>query len=193
MKSIILFLSIVVSLTCRAEMLTVHGAIDNYLMVAVSGPKLPCNPYVSYWIGSADPASSWYWGATWSWPYDQTSPPIIDSGEYFIINDCSFGEGNLPYYTNQQFGWTESHSIEITPDVRQCEWNLADPMGGYFMWIGDLFPSMTGEYWVDFNPDCTGRVSTVKPTDFGKWAWDGSINPSWVEPVSLKVKGHKKH
>lgn len=51
--------------------------------------------------------------------------------------------------------------------------------------------SIPAEYWIDFDSTGSARASTVRPVDFGKYLWDGSINPSWVEPVSAK-KQHGK-
>lgn len=52
-------------------------------------------------------------------------------------------------------------------------------------------PSVAGEYWIDFDTTGSIRISNSQPLDFGKWTWDGSINPNYVLP--LKTKGHKKH
>jgi hypothetical protein len=36
------------------------------------------------------------------------------------------------------------------------------------------------------------RVSPNAPQDFGKYEWDGSINPNYVEPLGAKKHGKKK-
>lgn len=49
-----------------------------------------------------------------------------------------------------------------------------------------------GEFWIDFSSDGAPRISETQPADFGKWAWDGSINPSWVAAKKGYAKGHNK-
>jgi len=36
-----------------------------------------------------------------------------------------------------------------------------------------------GEYWVDFDSNGIARLSTVQPADFGKWSYNGKVNPSY--------------
>lgn len=51
----------------------------------------------------------------------------------------------------------------------------------------------TGEYWFDISPaGYDFRLSTTQPTDFGKWLWDGSINPNYVSPLAPKKHHGKK-
>lgn len=48
-----------------------------------------------------------------------------------------------------------------------------------------LFP---GEYWVDYAAGGIPRVLTSRPSDFGKWAWNGKVNPSYLSILSRKHK-----
>lgn len=61
-----------------------------------------------------------------------------------------------------------------------------------FMGGGESSIGIGAEYWIDFASDGTARIATTQPSDFGKWAWDGSINPSWIALKKGFAKGHNK-
>jgi hypothetical protein len=61
-----------------------------------------------------------------------------------------------------------------------------------YLGYADYGAIASGEYWIDIVPGGGDfRLSTSAPSDFGKWAWDGSINPNYVEPL-LKGRSHGK-
>lgn len=89
-------------------------------------------------------------------------------------------------------------SVDVAPDWLMTSFYVAQGYPGYNgSWSGIAEPDLTaGEYWIDFASDGSYRISASRHTDFGKWAWDGSLNPSWVEPLAEtkhgKALGHTK-
>lgn len=107
-------------------------------------------------------------------------------------------------------GWTDTGYIWNTELFESDGNTLTISEAPMDVWVEGAIPDyfgyedygalQSGEYWFDIAPGGYAfRLSTAQPPDFGKWAWDGSINPSWVEPPLAPVlsgkrlaKGHNK-
>ena len=120
---------------------------------------------------------------------DAQYPEWTSSGTYTLTNDCpcEIEQHTMDYV----HGWNEVQTIDTT-DARLCEYFLAAGSDAWSGGVYTVFPICEGEYWIDFNPDGTARISTSQPTEWGKWAWDGSVNPSYVAPIVSPSRG-KKH
>lgn len=168
----------IVSLKTEGAIWTLHGCKDNYLQVR--------------WIADQNPP--FYWGGTmdFDWTWDQLYPDQSDSG--IQTWDLS---GSTSWT-----GYSDALSLDV-PDLARC-WNAYQSgsgpnYDGWNDWSLYWETMVAGEYWIDFAPDGAVRISTTSPSDFGKWAWDGSVNPSWVEPPLAPAqqgkrlaKGHNK-
>lgn len=169
---IIPLLLCVLGLNLNAATWTFHGVKDNY-------------SYVNLWqpAGGSGVAVQ----LQWDWNWDQLFPSSADSGVQYI------NAGIGTHWT----GYADTLTVDIDPSFQVTVIDVSGPAPGYNGLTEWLFPynppsgPQPGEYWIDFASDGTGRISTSAPTDFGKWAWDGSINPNYVAP--LNTKGHKKH
>lgn len=107
-------------------------------------------------------------------------------------------------------GWTDTGYIWNTELFESAGNTLTISEAPMDVWVEGAIPDYlgyedygalpSGAYWFDISPSGYAfRISTILPSDFGKWAWDGSINPSWVEPPLAPVqqgkrlaKGHNK-
>lgn len=167
----------------QASTWTFHGCKDNY------------TDFI-FWQSSAQADQFW---ARWDWNWDQAFPNAFDSG--ISVNG----------YINPS-GYSETLAFDPPGGVFLYGLNISSPYsdspGAYFdgsQTLGCVFDFSTmtpqpfdlaeGEYWLDYDGSGNLRLSTAQPSDFGKWAWDGSINPSWVEPLTAKKhhgKGHGK-
>lgn len=161
----VLFLSGIMS---HAATWTFHGVKDNYSAVVIQN----ANPVVF---------------ASWEFVGDFYEPQYACSGAQFW-NGSSWSDPT---------GYSDTISFSVSDECRMTCWVVSGPYPdyeGWYLWSVPFWSEgMTpGEYWIDFALDGTARINTTQPSDFGKWAWDGTINPSWVEPVSLKGKGHTK-
>lgn len=121
----------------------------------------------------------------WDWTWDQLYPESTDSGLYFTTNDV--------WYRQTEYQDTLTADV---PEEQLCYYAwVSGPAPDYNWGEYIAYPTLgdPGEYWIDFSSDGTLRWSSTQPADFGKWAWDGSVNPSWVEPLARKGhgKGHK--
>lgn len=171
MKTLLSTISLAASLfSAQAVTWTFHGFKDNWLWVELD----PC---------SCSTDDYYYW--QWDWDYDQTNPP--DSGS-----------GYSPYgsqFPNLTIGYQDTWTADLDEKYSYLWVSLEGPYPGYygggFGLIADVVYA-PGDYWFDFTPYGTLRISTSLPDDFGKWAWDGSINPNYVAPLAVK-KHHGKH
>ncbi len=131
--------------------------------------------------------------ATW------TIHAFKDNATYAVAYDSTDSQttGEMVYYYGIWSGDTLTISIDAELSVWHPECGCLNP-GASLFYIrvsgpapkyrnpqyafmqtssgGDLAP---GEYWVDFAQNGSGRLSTSQPSDFGKWAWNGKINPSY--------------
>lgn len=153
---------------------TFHGTKDNYSIVYILSGLGPGPGY--------DPLGV----MQWDWNYDQEFPQWADSG----LATTRDAQGNYIWS-----GYSDSLTL-TTPDKTAwvSEIDLSGPADNYSgrvsIWsnpVESIVPP--GEYWLDFDSTGTIRLSTTQPSDFGKWAWDGSLNPSWVEPLAVHGKG----
>lgn len=122
---------------------------------------------------------SWHWEVTYG----------VDNGAWAGEADAWFMcDDNGPNYVQQGATCTA-----FVPDGLQGEfWGWSYAPEFLQTLTSRTVPPDGGEFWLDFDPEGP-RVSPTQPADFGKWAWDGSVNPSWVEPLAKKShgKGHK--
>lgn len=169
-KTVSIFALIALCACSWAATWTIHGSKDNWLLFQVGH--------------ESDYPQSWEW-AQWDFWNDQQYPEFADSGFFWSQRH----EDQTVNYTNL-LGWRESFTLEAqNPVVIGPVTFASGDYSGYVELNPELF-STPDEYWIDFAADGTVRISTIQPYDFGKWAWDGSVNPSWVEP--LAKKGHGK-
>lgn len=151
---------------------TFHGFKDNYSAVT--------------WTDFGQ-SSITYLCMSWDWGWDQTGLGPIDSGTRTLIN----GPGGVV-----DSGFT-GYADVLTLDVPDgFVFITCSVTSGYPDYNGNsdnvTFPSAPGEYWLDMDSAGQPRLSTTQPPDFGKWAWDGSINPSWTAAKKGFAKGHNK-
>lgn len=169
MKNLILIAVLVWVSLCSGAQWTFHGFRDNYSAVT--------------WTDFAQPTT--YLCMSWDWGWDQTGLGPIDSGTRTLVigvSDSGFT------------GYSDALTLDI-PDAfvfLTCMVTSGYPdYNGN--WDNVAFPTAPGEYWLDMDSTGTPRLSSSQPSDFGKWAWDGSINPNYAELLS-RGKGHtKKH
>lgn len=167
MKTLIGLLSVLVCFTVQAATWTFHGCKDNYSAVT--------------WI-QASPLQ--FYTMSWDWTWDQTGLGDIDSGTRFLVSG-GFDSG----YS----GYSESLTLDIPDGYEFLTLMVTGPYPDYNGDQSNLdFPTIPGEYWLDFASDGTRRLSTTAPTDFGKWAWDGALNPNYVAPLVIHGRSHKK-
>lgn len=93
--------------------------------------------------------------------------------------------------------WLTNHLVNYTDPVISgwVELDIADEPD-FFSWgyinddeNGPIDTSL--DWWVDW--DAAGpRFSNSRPADFGRYLWDGSINPSWTAAKKGFAKGHNK-
>lgn len=178
MKIIALILALF-STNLVASQWIVHGFRDNFLDVGIWGGQFQVT---EYWVDL-------YWDYAW----DIAVPSSADSGLYKSQN-----------WSGVTIGYQDTWTVDMPgPDAGFVLWAWIS--GGYPDYGGGLdlrYPPpdfnevrMTpGEYWFDFAQNGVGRITIGPnpPTDFGKWAWDGSINPSWVAAKKGYAKGHNK-
>lgn len=170
--SFVLFLVSCVS--SFASTWTFHACKDNYTSIRV----------VDTW--------DWIdvWHCQWDLAFDSNPSNTPDSG-------ISFYDGST---FTEYSGYLDTLTVEA-PQYSDVWWfGISGPYPDYSGTVGSMFPEtrnsfpVPGEYWIDFYPDnCGFRVTTSKPSDFGKWSWNGSVNPSWIEPAPLKGKGRIKN
>lgn len=177
-------------IAAHAATWTIHGAKDNYLQVTLVGPVLNCESApiseVRYW-GDPDHTRGWMSFGYWDYANDVAYPPGY-SGALNYTNQCG------DYYTwgYSQSEWQETLMFEGDADI--VIYSLWGPFPDYngTDQSGNL-SLLGGEFWIDFDSFGIVRVSVSEWPDFGKWAWDGSINPSWVEPLAGKKQHGKGH
>lgn len=156
---------------------TFHGTKDNYSVVYVLSGLGPGPGY--------DPIGI----MQWDWTYDQEFPEWADSG-LAITRDA---DGNYVWsgYADSLILTTSDETAWVSEiDLSGAADNYSGRISLWNNPTTSLVPP--GEYWVDFASDGTARISTTQPSDFGKWAWDGSINPSWTAAKKGFGKGHNK-
>lgn len=160
---------------------TIHNWRDNYLDIGLVG-------------GTYQQTEIWR-EIFWDWGNDETFPNQAYSGVYDITSS--------PIVVLES-GYQDSWTLTIDGPYALLAWAWISggfPTYGAGMdfrypppdYIEAVYPP--GEYWLDFSDDGLGRIATTQPPDFGKWAWDGSINPSWVEPAAPDPSraNHGKH
>lgn len=163
------------SVALLAQTWTVHICPDNYTRADVYGPPIKESwGNVPAWYSEVCFDSFYGTYGTWvDWHHETLS--------YWGYEIAEMGSNYATFYAVSND--TQSAFFEISgpgPDCNNC--------------IDGALNVSGGEFWIDFASDGTARVSTLQPSDFGKWAWDGSVNPSWAEPLSAKRshgKGHK--
>jgi len=195
LSSLIIFVSCV---ALNAATITIHRARDNALYLTMCGPELICDvgPINGFsigltGIGDGNDHSVTYNSGYWDFGWDAANPNDTFSGKWSYTNICA-GSYVTDYTT---VGWHEA--LTFDSNQRRVVCSISGPYPNYSGGSGDGFTEIvmpfTGtEYWIDFSPDGSARVSTTQPGDFGKWAWDGSVNPNYVEPLAPAKKAHGK-
>ena len=154
---------------------TLHGFKDNFMYVKIVGTDF-------------NPTGIWQYEIVWDWGYDQVFPLNTDSGL------ATWDGPNATYAGPYQDVWS------ISTDLEMAELTLSGGYPGYAggatiqTWLGGILPialQTISEAWIDFDSVGNIRASNTQPSDFGKWAWDGSINPHYVGPLTTKHHGHK--
>ena len=151
-----------------ADQWTFHGFRDNYSAVT--------------WTDFGQPTT--YLCMSWDWGWDQTGLGPVDSGTRTLVSGVS------------DSGFT-GYSDVLTLDVPAGFVFLTCTVtSGYPDYNGNpnnvTFPTIAGEYWLDMDSTGNPRISSSQPSDFGKWAWDGSINPDYVAPLLIRKHHGKK-
>lgn len=191
MKTILGILLSSVALTVNSATWTFHGTA--------------CNPAQVKLSDSAE-----HWMIQWDHDWDAAFPGDADSGVYHAFS--GFG------WDSTVIGYSDDYTVTISdsawlarvviygpfPDYSPEDGHLYWPGGT--AWNGEIIPPATsvsspppGEYWIDWSPSGVARLSTSKPSDFGKWNRDGSTSSCWVEPLTAapspgkgKKLGHSK-
>lgn len=183
MKLLLALVALCVSVAIGvSETWTIHGARENWMVFAVRHWNFPNQQIRVIWNYHNFPyeQQSGFYNSI----YSDTEPILLSYSEILEHRDTwifdapsgsigiceSLWGGNEEYYGwwSYPFGWP---------------YTFAD-------WI-----QTPGEYWIDFESGGIPRLSTSIPSDFGKWLWDGSINPNYVEPLILsksKIRKHRK-
>jgi hypothetical protein len=168
MKILLVLACSILTVTANAATWTFHTWQDNFTDVT---------------LGETFSGIPWHYADLQSDPsFDSAFPESPYSGVYWW--DWSFDSS--PAAT--------VYTITTPDDWWITSFYVAQGYPGYNgSWVGEQRPTLpAGEYWVDFASDGSYRVSATEPDDFGKWAWDGSINPSWVEHLSAVEQPGKK-
>lgn len=180
MKTILSVLIACACLVSNAATFTFHACKDNWTEISVL--------YGDSW----DTAFAYQIGY-WDYGYDLAFPSKAYSGLEGEINQIGYSD-TISFSSDYPACEVDVWLCGGYPDYGNGQINFDLPRfeGGVDLING-------GEVWIDFGPDGIGRIELVKPADFGKWAWDGSINPSWVEPPLAPTangrrlaKGHSK-
>lgn len=179
MLSVIVFLACSI-LNSRSDDWVIHGALGT-------------NPWIGFTRISYDQKSidrlTLSYGATTDW---------LDLFDGWTKTDISY---IFSIYTNGEVavipemeGWNTS---EIFPGTwgscSSISWFIEDGPPDYLGGDSIDGPTVPGEYWVDWSDHGTIRIETSKPSDFGKWLGDGSVNPHYVEPLAPWKPNRGKH
>lgn len=175
---------------------TIHNSRDNCLTVSIA------TNWVQVVEGNTIGAGFLYeTSAYWDFGHDALFPEEVWSYSYssvFSVSDPieTYTSGYSDVQVLRCSGSTTATILDEGGGGYNDIW-LCGPYPDYLGVLHSEMPWESGEYWIDFASDLTVRISTTQPSDFGKWAWDGSINPSWVEPPLAPVthkrgKGHNK-
>lgn len=173
MKTFIAVTGLLVALATNASTWTIHGTKDNATFVGWRY-DIPLGTQTSFiW----DYAGDSIWGPS--------------SG--ILLDDWTSGTDEISWL---QQGYSDVLTWDLQDDWAWMIVDISGPapdyqnfQGNFSVQPGEILP---GEYWLDFDLNGKMRLSTTQPTDFGKWAWDGSVNPSWVSAKKGFAKGHNK-
>lgn len=178
MKSLYLSLGLFTSTLSLADTWTFHAVNTVNPVVTVTqdgGWEMHQGWYlINYQYGVDQYVDPTVFADKWTWEEQDWIGNDPDTG--FNIWNTTFGEisGATLSITNQPYDFWVEGPIPDYP--------------GY----ADYGSISSGEYWIDVAPGGGDfRLSTTQPSDFGKWAWDGSVNPSWIAPRKGKALGHK--
>lgn len=156
------------AISISAATWTFHACKDNYAFVDIGGGSAVGQPSTSECFIEWDYGDAGY-----------------DGGVFFAF-------GPLWNWEIISLGFNETQTVTLD-DI--STWGSVSVNGPTPDFNGGGSPVILyvggGEFWIDFAPNGTVRINISEPSDFGKWAWDGSINPNWVEPLS--VVEHGKH
>ena len=176
-----------------AQTWTLHTFKDNSTWIVVNGPMgWFCDggginnpgPYGTMWSATGDfefNNPSWTWFHLFQNTCTTGQQVLIDSAVY--VDDFVFSEPSG--------GVIDPAGGQIVPrlnfDIGGPNWEgaVSTPAADY----------TAGEYWFDFDQFGNARASSTQPSDFGKWAWDGTINPNYTGPlvaIKKRGKGHNK-
>lgn len=195
MTKLISYLLITLSLSVNAGQWVIHGFKDNYLQVML-GSEMTYLQCGETWTGGMGYVSE----AMWDYQFDIDFPEWASSGSQSGALQCDgmyLPEFSLGYQDTQTLTFPSGEfnaPIALGGGTSLCyvSGGISQGSPGYNGHQDFQFPTIPGEYWIDFASDSTVRISTAQPADFGKWAWDGSINPSWVEPEAIPLQHGKK-
>lgn len=191
MKRFILFAWLVIlSQSSNCQTWTIHAVTENTTSITALGPDL-----AGFNNGIAWGAAEWFSSVGFDYGWDVANPAIISSGvlsEYWDSNSVSFATViSVPGFQN-----TLTCSA-VYPDTAAVYWSLSGGYPDYFGSAGGTLSFTGGEFWIDFDPSTTslvqvGRISNSQPSDFGKYLWDGSVNPNYVAPLLVKKHHGRK-
>lgn len=147
--------------------------------------------------------------------FSTVDPSEWGTSSYFVAFDYLTGD---TFYTNGNYYYWSFPSTDesvVIPSMDEAKAICADWLSDHIapyagatevewneIWISDL-PDWNSWGWTE-SIDCTldwwadwdsvgARFSNSKPSDFGKYLWDGSINPNYAEPLVLKKnRRHRK-
>lgn len=164
-------------ISCHAGTWILHGFSDNFLECSWQQDAFNGSPVLAY--------------AEWDLAFDQAFPQWSDSGVSY--DDATTWTGYSDVLTVTVPDGVILSTVTI--GLGYPYYSSPGVDGRFLFWNGDQPQILTfpGEYWIDIPAGGFGiRVSLFAPSDFGKWAWDGSINPNYVSPLAPKKHHGKK-
>lgn len=192
MKNLIALATLLFCISSNASTWTIHGFRDNYTGASICGPLLSCTVppsiNVAYWK-DGDHLYEYMAYAHLDYDNDLLYPDYAYSGVSAYTNVCD-GEYTTEFYPVLL---SASWQFTISGDATFADFWLYGPQPDYNGESRGTLPLSGGEFWIDFDSTGIARVSTSEPSDFGKWAWDGSINPNYVEPIAPLKSTRGKH
>lgn len=154
-----------------------------------------CTSAVIYGTPTEQGSWSWTGSAFLDFGWDSAEPESAYSGwEIAVWNGTGY------VVESSDLNTTGKYSFDSFGSIYNAWCSISGPYPDYSNFQELYLNTIAGgEFWIDFSSDGILRSSSVLPDDFGKWAWDGSINPSWVEVPLAPVqqgkrlaKGHNK-
>lgn len=109
------------------------------------------------------------------------SVPLF-SLDYVLSNDPSF-------WANSDARWSQLITMGAQLSTATYTNIVASDFPDWVYFVSQDF-WQGGDVWVDFDASGIPQIREgAQPSDFGKYLSDSSINPSWIEPLSVHGKG----